>query len=346
MRILIFADFHSDRLGASYLRAMKCLGHEVYPFNMIDERRNLAMWLRSRLGHRLTIRSRRARQLGASRFNARLRQAVAEFQPHLVFILNGDFIMPESLREAKATGAKVVIFHPDNPLPPNYANRPETLALAAESDYYLVWGDALLQRLETLGIAQARFMPFAWDPLVFPFQKHPAIQEFDVIFIGGWDPTRETVLNEVAKYFDLKLWGPPYWRTRTSRSSLVRRCWQGSELDGKQAAEVISRARVTLNIVRRQHIIGGQADGVIMRNFEVPGAGGFLLSTWTPTADRLFPEAECGAYFADLADCLKRIEYFLTHADQRDHISRRAHNEVSKRHLYTHRVKELEALLA
>jgi spore maturation protein CgeB len=345
MRIVFFADLHPLRLGDSYCRAMVELGHDVTCVDIRSERKHLSRWLRSRLGHRLTRNSRWARAICAQRYNNRLMEVVGALRPTLLFILSGDFVLPDTVRRIKRLGVRVALYHPDNPLPPHYASRPETLPVAAECDLYLVWGELLAQELRRRGVSNARFLPFAWDREAFPYQGHGIRKEFDVAFVGGWDPARERLLDEIAGHCDLRIWGPRYWLTRTRRQSPLRRCIQGGELVPMDAARTVARARITLNVVRDQHVVNGQPDGVIMRNFEVPGAGGFLLTTRTSTAGVLFREGETAVYFNDVAECLEKISHYLARDRERESISVRAHQLVAEQHLYTHRFQELLALL-
>lgn len=342
MRVLLAGDFRWDRLAASYRRAFGQLGHEVVPFDTVEEARRLAGWLRNRYGHRLTRRSLAARRHGSTAYNAALRQRVEETRPALVLAFNGDYIMPETIRAIRREGASYLTFHADNPFPPHYNNRPETLTAARECDRYLVWSRLVAEQLREVGV-NADFLAFGWDPEVFPFQAFPSRQPHDVTFIGGWDREREAFLEEVAKHFPLRIWGPAYWGTRTRKGSRVRDCWQGGSATGHEAAAILARSKINLNILRGQHYTNGRADGVIMRTFEAPGAGAFLLSTRSGGATELFPEGEGAGYFDDVEECLSRIEHYLSSAEERRRIAEEGHRIVDAGHHYHHRAGEILA---
>lgn len=339
-RVVLAGSFRVGRLAASYQRAFEMLGHEVIRFDVDSHHQDLRWWLRSRIGHRLSINSLSARRMGAGAYNKALYHLVADAKPCLVLAFNGPFIMPETVRMVRQQGAKFVLFHADNPLPPNYNARPETLLAGKECDAFLVWSSALAKQLRGMGIP-AGFLAFGWDDQVTPFQGAQNRLDCDVAFVGGWDQKRERFLEEVARHFNLQIWGPPYWGQRTRPGGKVRQCWQGRELRGAEVAEAFARTRINLNILRDQHYIAGKADGVIMRTFEVPGAGGFLLATRSGDATELFPENESVGYFDDLDECLERIEHYLTHDAVRNEASRQAHSLVDAHHHYSHRVKDL-----
>ncbi len=339
MRVLLAGDFRKDRLAASYRRAFQALGHAVVPFDLEAERVRLSSWLRSRYGHRLTINSLAARRQGSLAFNRAFIEAVADERPGLVIVLNGDFIMPETVRAIRDTGPAYVMFHADNPFPPHYNSRPETIESARECDLFFIWSDRLVGKLRSIGV-NAQYLPFGWDPEIFPYQPDPGEEAFDITFVGGWDLRREALLNTVAEHFPLKIWGPDYWATRTRRGGAARRCWQGRALTGQEAASVFARSRITLNIYRDQHYIDGAADGTIMRSFEAPGSGSFLLAPRSPGAIDIFPESDAGAYFDDTQDCLENIEFYLARPGERHRIAQNAHSVVAA-HRYEDRASRL-----
>ena len=337
MRILLHGDFGPYELGASYQRAFASLGHEVI---LLDERARpayLAPWLRNRWLHRLTIKSLRLRAAGAVRWNERLLELVRQSRPDLVLILKGDFLMPQTLRQVHDGGAPVFIFHPDNPFPPSYAHRPESVACMAACDVYLTFARTFVPDLRRAGAPRVEYLPFGWDGAVFPYD--PADDHgtaHDVVFVGGWDRLRERMLTPVAKRFDLKIWGPGYWNTRTVPGSPLRRCWQGQGVYGPDAAAIMRRAKISLNVVRAE-----DADGANMRAFETPGCGGFGLSTRLPTAVEIFPEAEAGAYFGSVDELLAEIDRYLAAGDRRETVRRRAHEIVAREHTYVHRAQAI-----
>jgi spore maturation protein CgeB len=291
----------------------------------------------NRIGHRLMKRSVEMRRLGSSGWNRLILETARKTRPDLTFILNGECVMPESVRALHALHSRVFIFHADNPFPQYSSSRPENLPCAVESDCYFIWSRDLAGRLRQRGVRRVEYLPFAWDEDVFPHVEASNTPRHDLVFIGGWDPEREEVLEPLARRFDLKIWGPPYWGTRTRARSATRRSWQGHALTGQDAAHIIARARITLNVLRRQNL----PDGTIMRTFEVPGVGGTSLSTRTPGAADIFPEGVAAAYFADTEECTERIEYLLGHPEERGNLARVAHEIVCRGHRYVDRARQI-----
>ncbi|HET8899504.1 MAG TPA: glycosyltransferase [Rhodanobacteraceae bacterium] len=341
--ILIAGEFQRDRLGASYERAFQKLGHAVHRFEVPTEMAQLAWPARNRVLHRLTIGSYAARRAWSKRYNQRLRQAAEISDAPWVFLHNGIWVMPETVRALREQGRRVAIFHADNPYPPHYNHRPEGLLAAREADLYLIWSEQLVAKLRRDGV-NAHFLAFGWDPDVMPYHGElPQGSWPGVVFIGGWDREREAFLDQIASVVPLRIYGPGYWGSRTRRDGRARACWQGRELDLAESARVIRESAVCLNILRTQHVIDGEPDGVIMRHFEVPGAGGFLLSSRSSTADVMFLADQHADYFANADECIGQCVRYIDDPDRRAAIVERGHDLVREQHTYLHRAGEVVA---
>jgi len=279
-------------------------------------------------------------------FNRQLEDAVLQSGAQALLVLTLDLMLPETVNNLRRRGVRIICFYPDNPFPPHYAARPETFPAAREADLCLIWSERLVEKLKAAGVRNAAFLPFAWDPDVFPYQHdRPQGKWPGVLFLGGWDRHRERFLERLARQVPLRIYGPGYWGTRTIPFSHVRRSWQGKELMLADAARVIRESAVCLNILRRQHVVDGVPDGLIMRHFEVPGAGGFLLSTRGGGATTLFPEGQTGEYFSDAEECVEQISRFLVDNSARRELAERAHAEVAAHHQYRDRALQIVRFL-
>ncbi len=335
MKVLIYGDFGSYELGSSYCRALESIGCEVSTLDRQDRSSGFHSWLNTTIGQRISRYGLWMRRLGASRWNRYLIEACHQAEPDYVFILKGEFIMPETVDAFRSLSRGVLHFHPDNPFPPAPSHRPETLPMMKQCDHCLIWSQFLRDRMCDEGM-KTTYLPFAWDPSVFRRQERPSSWKHEVSFIGNWDEKRERILNRVAEHFDLKVWGSEYWQTHTSPGSPVRACWQGGGLFGEEASKAIVESKITLNILRDQNC----PDGTNMRTFEIPGAGGFALATATTGAKEIFPEGEAGAYFNDTDDLLKKIDYYLNYFQKREEIAAAARNVVQD-HTYERRAKKI-----
>jgi glycosyltransferase involved in cell wall biosynthesis len=326
-------------LASSYRRAFEKLGHKVIPFEGQRASEFLSPWLCNRIVHRLTICNLSLRHLGARRWNAYFLETVRKAKPNLVFILNGDFLMPETVSAVRLWGISVFMFHADNPFPPYPNHRPELLPCGLECDCYFIWSRLLVKRLKQMGIRHVEYLPFAWDSEIFPYQGLSASPDYDydLLFIGNWSRERENWLTTLSNRYKLTIWGSSYSWKHTKSVNLLRDCWQEKLLTGIEAAKVLRKSRIALNILNEHNL----PDGVNMRSFELPGCGAFSLSTRTEGALEIFPEGQAAAYFSTHDELHEQIEYFLHNDKKRQDMIEQAHAIVAGEHTYLHRVQKI-----
>lgn len=125
----------------------------------------------------------------------------------------------------------------------------------------------------------------------------------------------------------------------------MQKAWQGTEASGKNAAMIMRQSKVCLNLYREQHRFHGEYNGTIMRNFEVPGAGGCLVSPYNRAVEAIFPAEKSCVYFSENLDCIEKIERLVNDKVYRNQIAKNAHTTVSKSHTYQHRAKEILEIL-
>lgn len=99
---------------------------------------------------------------------------------------------------------------------------------------------------------------------------------------------------------------------------------------------VFKRSKINLNITLR-----GIRSGVPLRAFDIMGAGGFLLSNFQADYLDLFVPGEDFVYYESKEDLLQKIDYYLTHEEERAAIARNGHDKVAAAHTYRHRVREM-----
>jgi spore maturation protein CgeB len=344
--ITLVGNFAIGSLESSFRSAFDSIGVRTSSVDIPRLTNELSWPARNRILHRVTIRSEFSRRVFSRGFNRSVEESIIQSQAPVVLICKGVFLMPETLHNLRQRGIFVVCYYPDNPFPPHCAQTPEALTAALETDLYLVWSELLVEKLRNAGVRNPRFLPFAWDPHAFPYQASRAQGSWPgVLFLGNWDREREEFLEELASHVPLRIYGPDYWGTRTKPSSRVRLLWQNSMLRTVDAARCIRDSAICINILRTQHVIDGKPDGLIMRHFEVPGSGGFLLSTRGGGATRLFPEGKTGAYFTGMAECLEMVNAYLRDSRARCDLAQRAHSEVVMHHTYANRAQEILKLV-
>jgi spore maturation protein CgeB len=77
------------------------------------------------------------------------------------------------------------------------------------------------------------------------------------------------------------------------------------------------------------------------RTFEVPGAGGFLLTEQAPGLDKFYAPGKEIEVFSNLEELGDKIRHYLSSPEQRDEIARRGFERTRRDHTYDARMKEI-----
>jgi spore maturation protein CgeB len=154
--------------------------------------------------------------------------------------------------------------------------------------------------------------------------------------------------------YDVSFVGMAYGSRQAQVQALARRgidvnCfgqgWSHGPVDLREVERIYRSSRVSLNFAESglQLSRGGllRSRQIKARTFEVPGAGGFLLSEEHPNLSEYFRiGAELVTYRSD-TDLAEKIRYYLDHPDERDAIARAGHERVRREHLYEARFRPI-----
>ncbi len=105
-----------------------------------------------------------------------------------------------------------------------------------------------------------------------------------------------------------------------------------------QMPQIFKQSRINLNITLRSI-----KSGIPLRAFDIMGSGGFLLSNYQADFFDDFIAGEDFAFYESKEDLLFKIDYYLTHEDERRAVAKCGHDKIASRHTYRHRVREMLA---
>ncbi|MEQ1517108.1 MAG: glycosyltransferase [Usitatibacteraceae bacterium] len=128
-----------------------------------------------------------------------------------------------------------------------------------------------------------------------------------------------------------------YWDRHADTAKLTLGQMQAAKL-----SQATARAAVNLCLVRRAN-----RDGHVMRSFEIPAVGGFMIAEDTAEHREIFgPEGECVLYFAGPIEAAAKTKWALAHPDDRRRMAKECHRRItSGAHTYGDRLHTmLEAI--
>jgi spore maturation protein CgeB len=280
------------------------------------------------------------RPSGYQNLNRALVEEAASFAPDLILIGKGRWFAPATLNLIKQrTGALLVNWATDDPFNPADTSR-DLVESIPIYDLYVCTKRAIVDDVRRAGCRNTAYIRFGYKPgLHYPelpaTDAEKAKYACDVAFVGGCDSDRAPffkLLTRELPAIRLNLFGG-YW----NRFPALRRYWRGFA-NGRDFRLAIGGAKISVNLVRRAN-----RDDHVMRTFEIPACGGFMLTERTPDHAALFKEDREAAFFDSPEEFVAQVRRWLA-SPQREQIAAAARRRViSENHCYADRLEEILA---
>lgn len=260
-------------------------------------------------------------------------EVFSRFKPDLVFVLNGDFLLPETL-DAFRGSAKVALWMFDNRV-----KLPGAEGHHAHVDALFCFDMEDVVSYKKDGI-EAHFLPQACDMSVYrPLSG--TRKDIDILFVGNllYSPRRKRLMNAVIDRYPERTirvygWYQPWfkglgaWLKRPHKH-----IYKNVQVSSARANSLYNQARIVLNIHQES-----QRDGANPRVFEICGSGAYQICDWNPYVASLFPSGAIGLYhdeeelFSLVGEALK---------SDREEAASRAHSIVVREHTFKNRMEQV-----
>lgn len=125
-----------------------------------------------------------------------------------------------------------------------------------------------------------------------------------------------------------------YLYTTGDTSNLPRVKNKGTLSYYDEMSKAFKLSKINLNISLRTI-----KSGIPLRCFDIMGAGGFLLTNYQADLCDLFIPDEDFVYYEDKKDMINKIDYYLSHEDERMTIANNGYEKVKILHSYESRIK-------
>lgn len=267
----------------------------------------------------------------------RLLQTVSEFKPEHVFIFKGETLRPDLLRSLKQDhGVRTLVnMFPDNPFV--YDTVMQSLELY---DRFFVKDTVFVEQLKSMGAAHVDYQVHACAPKAGdtapPSAEELALHKCDVTFVGNLYPHRMGILRKLSD-LSLKLWGNPAGLDKLPADDPVRRMHQGRSIGGRERELAFSVPPCSLNTHHPLNDIHGVND----RDFDIPAAGGLLLTNGQVDLPAHFtPDKECVVY-SSIDELKERAGDISAHPDRYAAIREAGYQKCLSAHTYLHRATSI-----
>lgn len=167
-------------------------------------------------------------------------------------------------------------------------------------------------------------LPTQWAaPSDALFPPRPATQcRYPVSFVGTANPDRRSRIAALEEA------GIPV--------ACFGHGWPAGPVPFESISGIIRDSVISLNFSAAR---GGRQ--LKARTFEVPGAGGFLLTESAPGLEQWYDPGREVAVFQNDAELAGRIRHFLDRPAERDAVARAGHERTRREHTYEHRLADV-----
>ncbi|MBE9085675.1 glycosyltransferase family 1 protein [Tolypothrix sp. LEGE 11397] len=112
--------------------------------------------------------------------------------------------------------------------------------------------------------------------------------------------------------------------------------WPSGSIPAEEIPQIMRESVISLNFANS---IG--QNQIKARTFEVPGAGGFLLTEYTPGLERYYTLGKEIEIFYDIPELVEKINYYVAHPEERDAIAWAGFERTKREHNYEIRMQEV-----
>lgn len=278
------------------------------------------------------------RPLGRRRFSERLWADLRTAVPRQVITVGQTALTRSVLDALHAAGAKVCNYSTDDPFNPQHRAAWHLVNLQAH-DTVFTTRTSNIEDLRKVGCKDVRYLPFAFDEACAAEGPPGAADaEPEALFVGGADADRADFFRAFLAHGVPTAVAGGYWNRWVPPGARNLGLLDIEEIKARTA-----RVAVNLCLVRRAN-----RDGHVMRSFEIPAAGGFMLAERTGEHRGLFgPEGECVLYFSTPGEAAEKCRWALSHPAERQRMAAAAHARItSGRHSYRDRLQTILGAIA
>ena len=200
-----------------------------------------------------------------------------------------------------------------------------------------------------------------WACNHFLYKPYNSTEIYDVSFIGQPHGNRREVIEKVKKTgIDIKCWGKGWPNGRISQEEMIKIFFQ-SKINlnlTKSSGNINFRALVSIFLKREldgslkflspkywfpnfQSLLARKREQIKGRNFEIPGSGGFLLTSEADNLRDYYQDGKEIVIYKNTNDMIDKIKYYLEHNEEREAIARAGYERTLREHTYEKRFNEI-----
>ena len=145
-------------------------------------------------------------------------------------------------------------------------------------------------------------------------------------------------LQQLAKS-GLRVYGNEDWAKLTKGTPLSK-CFTGKTVAHEDLPRLFRNSRINVNMHHLQ-----STTSLNLRVFDVPAAGGFLLTDYMPGLEEMFEIDREIVVYRSRQELKDKVDYYLSNPKKREEIARRGRERVMRDHTFRNRWRQLLDIL-
>ena len=297
------------------------------------------------------------RQKGRKEMNSQLLEVVEALRPDIsFFFIFTDEIAKETIRTISQRGDTITI----NWFADDHWRFDEFSRYWAPLFHRAITTDQIsFDNYQRIGCRNAIMSQYGCNH--FLYKNGDVTPEHDVTFVGQVHSHRESTVRELADSgIRVECWGRGWPNGRLSQEEMILLYPKSKiNLNFSDSSVVFNRKQLLKIFLSRRaddtltvrlpgetvaHVktlFSNRRSQVKGRVFEVPAAGGFLLTQHADGIENFFVPGKEIATFTDVDDLRDKIRYYLAHDDERESIRRAGHERALKEHTLQRRFEDI-----
>lgn len=295
------------------------------------------------------------RSLGAEVHAASSHQDVSALakliQPDLVLVLLGDTLPVAQIQAIRSAGIRTAIWFTDDPY---YTD--VTTQFAPSYDYVITQEIGNVSYYRSLGCSQVHYLPLGVNTRIFHkrIDSQPPEAAADICFMGTAWNNRLALFDELAPFLASKqtvIVG--YGWQKLKHYALLAPCIRPVVLSPEDSAELMRGSKIVINHHRSyddstyfdRNTRKLPARSINPRTFEIAACGAFQITDVREELPRYFTPGEDIETYSAPKELTEKLDYYLTHEDERSAIAERSYRKTIEYHNYEKRAEALMEII-
>jgi spore maturation protein CgeB len=269
-------------------------------------------------------------------------------RPEYLFMVNGQFVKHDHLREIRSLGTKIIVWFVDDP----YEDE-QSIQISQNVDFVFTVDSSMLSYYQAASAKNAYFLPLAAETSSYYYSSQ--IPEYELCLIGGlflsrikyFQALHATIQSHNYRYKFIS----PRTMTKGALKAMDNRVRQMVEfrsyeklLFPSQVRQLYNSSKINLNIHRDSPRIIPLSPNE--RTFNIGACRAFqLIDDKRPDLARLYEIGKEIITFSDENELVDKIDFYLQHDHERETIAEKAYQRTLSEHTYQNRLKQLMALV-